>query len=70
MTCEVCKDPIKYIFYSDLNAAGNTVIYCEGCYCKTILDNFEDEPKDCECGTKADRGQNHSNWCQMFKKEF
>jgi hypothetical protein len=24
----------------------------------------------CECGTKSPMGQNHSSWCQMFKKEF
>lgn len=69
MTCEICKDSIKYCFYADLNAVGNTIVYCDACYSKVVLDNFE-EPKECVCGTKASRGQNHSGWCPYFKEEF
>lgn len=26
--------------------------------------------EDCQCGTKADRGQNHSTWCSHYEQEL
>lgn len=75
MNCVVCANPIGSAFYCALDNSGNTVLYCYDCYFKVVLDN--EVPNggytkacECECGTKAELGQNHSSWCDLFKKEF
>lgn len=71
MNCETCKATVGNMFYCALNDSGNTVVYCYECYSKIFLDNMEEELKGiCECGTKAKMGQNHSYWCELYKKEL
>lgn len=73
MNCIVCSKVIGAAFYCALDNSGNTVLYCYDCYFKVVLDNEvpkESFGNECECGTKAKMGQNHSLWCQCYRKEF
>lgn len=73
--CYQCKRQMT-TFYSALNNLGAWVLYCQDCYSKNFLDNFENinvseaTNMKCECGTKAPISQHHSNWCDLYKREF
>jgi hypothetical protein len=78
MKCDNCQKETSH-FCSALNQRGGFDFYCEECYSKVVLDNFpervemtyeKDCEPSCECGTKNSVGQGHSQWCQLYKKEF
>lgn len=78
MNCLVCACDIYDVFYTDFDSQGNMDTYCFACYSKNVLDNHPGMVdgsgtkviEKCECGTKAKPSQNHSSWCNQYRKEF
>jgi hypothetical protein len=72
MTCVVCMDAIKNMFYTSVDGRGQVDTYCYTCYHKAILDNYtgmkdgggtKTNETKCECGSDRVGSPKHSNWC-------
>jgi hypothetical protein len=76
MNCCVCLASNIHHFHLVSNGMGFDY-YCVSCYEGYLAltgmkssDPIEYKGPKCECGMKTAIGQNHSNWCGMYRKEL
>jgi len=80
MNCVGCNKLLDINFIASPTQSGYFDTYCESCYETYLMGAYSSMVKPeptmfvgpkCECGNKGNPiGQGHSNWCDMFRKDF
>jgi hypothetical protein len=70
MNCENCQQDTGPAVYFHANDFGGISGYCESCYSKIVLDNYEEPVPDCECGTTNPVGDGHYGYCPRYRRQL